>query len=63
MDSDDITIVEPSNSSNTASLSFTEGPSIKRAKLEIGMQTLIDQLKGAKRAEEICIRFDYFNKN
>jgi len=54
MGSEDLSTIQANDS---LSLTMTDGPSAKKAKLEIRIQMLIDQLKSAKRAEEICIRF------
>jgi hypothetical protein len=54
MGSEDLSTIQANDS---LSLTQTDGPSAKKAKLEIRIQMLIDQLKSAKRAEEICIRF------
>lgn len=53
MGSDDISTIQANDS---LSLTLTDGPSSKKAKFEIRIQMLVDQLKNAKSAEEICIR-------
>jgi hypothetical protein len=54
MGSEDLSTIQANDS---LSLTLTDGPSTKKAKLEIRIQMLIDQLRNAKRAEEICIRY------
>ncbi|CAB3364945.1 Hypothetical predicted protein [Cloeon dipterum] len=42
----------------TMSASASAGPSAKRTKIEVGIPMLIDQLKSAKRSEEISVRLN-----
>jgi len=53
MDTDLLSLTQMNN---TMSLSCPDGPASKRARLEFGILVLIDQLKMAKQAEEICVK-------